>query len=149
MFNAADYLVDRHLREGRGTRTAVVSSTRTLNYQGLALEVHRVAGGLQKLGVRREDRVMLCMVDDVELLTGILATIYLGAIAIPVSTMLSGPELGKLVADAHVRIVCASTEFVAAIAIAPRWPPMSPTWCSTASPKSAASPAPPCTTGTL
>ncbi|GBG40026.1 benzoate--CoA ligase [Mycobacterium montefiorense] len=118
MFNATDYLVDRHLREGRGTRTAVVSSTRTLNYQDLALEVHRVAGGLQKLGVRREDRVMLCMVDDVELLTGILATMYLGAIAIPVSTMLSGPELGKLVADAHVRIVCASTEFAAAIAMA-------------------------------
>ena len=123
MFNAADYLVDRHLREGRGARSAVVGSTRTLSYQGLAEEVHRVAGGLRNLGVRREDRVMLCMADDVELLTGILGTMYLGAIAIPVSTMLSGPELGKLVADSRARIVCASTEFaaeiVAAITMAP------------------------------
>ncbi len=123
MFNAADYLVDRHLREGRGARSAVVGSTRTLSYQDLAEEVHRVAGGLRNLGVRREDRVMLCMADDIELLTGILAAMYLGAVAIPVSTMLSGTELGKLVADSRARIVCASTEFaaeiVAAITMAP------------------------------
>lgn len=117
-FNAADYLVDRHLRAGRGERTAVVSSARTLSYQDLAEEVHRVAGGLRNLGVRREDRVMLCMADDVELLTGILATMYLGAVAVPVSTMLPGPELGKLVADSGARLVCASTEFAAQVAAA-------------------------------
>ncbi|MCV7411455.1 benzoate--CoA ligase [Mycobacterium florentinum] len=118
LFNAAGYLVDRHLRVGRGECTAVVSSTRTLSYQDLAEEVRRVAGGLRNLGVRREDRVILCMADDVELLSGILAAMYLGAVAVPVSTMLSGPELGKLVADSRTRLVCASTEFAVQVAAA-------------------------------
>lgn len=118
LFNAADYLVDRHLREGHGARTAVVASTRTLSYQQLADEVHRVAGGLRRLGVRPENRVMFCMADDVELLTGILGAMYLGAVPVPVSTMLTGPELGELVIDSRTRILCASTEFANAAATA-------------------------------
>lgn len=118
LFNAADYLVDRHLREGNGARTAVIASSRTLNYQQLADEVHRVAGGLRRLGVRPEERVMFCMADDVELLTGILGAMYLGAVPVPVSTMLTGPELGELVIDSRARILCASMEFANAAATA-------------------------------
>ncbi|MBP1823245.1 benzoate-CoA ligase family protein [Mycobacterium sp. OAE908] len=123
VFNAADYLVDRHLREGRGSRTAVITSQVTLTYRDLADTVHRVAGGLQRLGVRAEERVVLCMADDVELLTAILAAMYLGAVPVPVSTMLTGNELGKLLADSRAKVFCASTEFAAeasaAVASAP------------------------------
>jgi len=119
-FNAADYLVDRHIREGHGERKAVISSSRTLTYHDLADAVHRVAGGLQQLGVQPKERVMLCMADDVEQLTVILAAIYLGAIPIPVSTMLTGNELGCLLDDSGAKVLCASTEFAtqAAAAIA-------------------------------
>ncbi|MGQ4615587.1 benzoate-CoA ligase family protein [Nocardia sp. R7R-8] len=123
LFNAAHYLVDRHLENGYGGRTAVVTSQRTLTYAELAQEVHRVAGALRALGLRPEERVMLCMADDVELLTGILGAIYLGAVPVPVSTMLTGTDLGKLLADSRARILCASKEFVttvvAAVALAP------------------------------
>lgn len=111
VFNACDYLVDRHIREGRGDRTAVVTSSRTLTYGDLAEQVHRVAGGLRRLGLRPEQRVVLCMADDIELLTAILAAMYVGAVPAPVSTMLTGAELGKLLADSRARILCASTEF--------------------------------------
>lgn len=118
VFNAADYLVDRHLREGRGSSTAVVTRNRTLTYEQLAQAVHRVAGGLHRLGVRPEQRVMLCMADDVELLTAILGAMHLGAVAVPVSTMLTGGELGTLVADSRAKVLCASTEFAAALCAA-------------------------------
>lgn len=117
-FNAAVYLVDRHLQEGRGSSTAVVTSRRTLTYDDLAEAVHRVAGGLRRLGVRPEERVMLCMADDIELLTGILGTMYLGAVPAPVSTMLTGAELGKLLADSRAKVLCASTEFAPAASAA-------------------------------
>ncbi|MFF6804836.1 benzoate-CoA ligase family protein [Streptomyces sp. NPDC012616] len=111
VFNTADYLVDRHLREGNGARTALVTPTRALTYEELAAEVRRVAAGLRALGVRPEERVLLCMVDDVELFTGILAAFHIGAVAVPASTMLTGPELGKLMADSRCRIVLGSAEF--------------------------------------
>ncbi|HET6502498.1 MAG TPA: benzoate-CoA ligase family protein [Amycolatopsis sp.] len=112
-FNAVDYLLDRHLRAGRGERTAVVGAGRTLTYAELADEVARVAGGLAGIGVRPEERVMLCMVDGVELLTGILGAMHLGAVAVPVSTMLTAAELGKVLADSRARVLCVSDEFTA------------------------------------
>jgi benzoate-CoA ligase family protein len=123
ILNAADYLVDRHIREGRGDHTAVVTAARTLTYAELAAEVRRVAAGLADLGVRPEERVLFCMADDVELLSGLLAAMYLGAVPVPVSTMLTGGELGKVLADSRARILCVSTEFAetgaAAVSSAP------------------------------
>jgi benzoate-CoA ligase family protein len=113
-FNAADHLVDRHLREGRGDRVAVVCADRTLTYTDLAEETRRVAAGLRALGVRPEERVMLCMADGVELLTGILAAMRLGAVPVPVSTMVTGTELGMVLADSRARLLCVSTEFASA-----------------------------------
>ncbi|MPY78439.1 MAG: benzoate-CoA ligase family protein [Actinophytocola sp.] len=110
-FNATDYLVYRHLREGNGANTAVVSPSKTLSYADLAGEIRRVAAGLRRIGVRPEERVLLCMPDDVELFTGILAAMYLGAVGVPCSTMLTGPELGTLVADSRARVVLGGGEF--------------------------------------
>ncbi|MGH3520133.1 MAG: benzoate-CoA ligase family protein [Haloechinothrix sp.] len=110
-FNATDYLVDRQVTEGHGDRTAVVSPSRTLSYAELAAEVRRVGAGLRELGVRPEERVLMCMADDIELFTAILAAMHLGVIAVPSSTMLTGPELGTLVADSRARVVLGSDAF--------------------------------------
>ncbi len=114
IFNAADFLVDRHVRDGNGARIAVACAGRTLSYAELAGEVHRVAAGFRSLGVRPEERVVFCMADGVELLSGILATMHLGAVPVPVSTMVTGDELATMVVDARTRILCVSTEFAAA-----------------------------------
>src|SRR5947208_4639780 len=106
-FNAAAYL----LSKGREDAVAVVSPRRSLTYAGLAAEARRVAAGLSQLGVRPEERVMFCMVDDVELLTGILGAMLAGAVAVPVSTMVTGLELGKVLADSRARVLCVSGEF--------------------------------------
>ena len=55
--------------------------------------------------------MLLCMTDDVELATGILAAMYLGAVAVPCSTMLTGGELGKLVVDSRARVLLGSHQF--------------------------------------
>ncbi|WP_255945723.1 benzoate-CoA ligase family protein [Streptomyces odontomachi] len=123
VLNATDYLLDRHLRAGHGARTALVTPERTLTYGQLADQVHRVAAGLRALGVRPEERVVFCMTDDVELVAGILAALRIGAVATPVSTMLTGPELGTLVADARCRVVLASQEFAAPVRAAVRTAP--------------------------
>lgn len=109
-FNAVEYLVDRNLAD-RIEQCAVISTSRTLRYGELAAEVRRVATGLRELGVRPEERVLMCMGDDVELFTAILGTMYLGAVAVPCSTMLTGTELGTLVRDSRARVVVATNEF--------------------------------------
>ncbi|MEJ2861786.1 benzoate-CoA ligase family protein [Actinomycetospora flava] len=110
-FNAADYLVGRRLAAGDGDREAVRAPSRSLTYAELDAEIGRVAAGLAALGVQPEQRVVLCMVDEVELFAGILATMRLGAIAVPVSTMLRGQELAVLVADSRSRLLLCSETF--------------------------------------
>ena len=107
VFNAAEYL----LAGGNPARVAVRHPRGELSYGQLGAEVRRVAAGLRGLGVRPEERVLCCMADDVELFTAILAAMYLGAVAVPCSTMLTATELGKLVADSRARVVLGSAEF--------------------------------------
>ncbi|WP_405868506.1 benzoate-CoA ligase family protein [Streptomyces sp. NBC_00005] len=123
VFNAADWLVDRQVREGNGGRTAVVTPTRSLTYEELSGEVRRAAAGLRALGVRPEERVLFCMADDVGLFAGILAAFRIGAVAVPASTMLTGPELGRLVADCRSRVVLGSAEFAPVVRAAVREAP--------------------------
>jgi benzoate-CoA ligase len=118
LFNAAQYLTERHVHAGDGPRIAVRHPGGIVSYADLVERVHRVAGGLAGIGVRPEERVVLCMADDVELFTAILATMYLGAVAVPCSTMLTGPELGVLVADSRARVLIGSHQFAEAVHIA-------------------------------
>lgn len=117
-FNATDWLLHRHVRDGNGDRTAVVCGERTLTYEELSDETRRVAAGFRALGVRPEERVMLCMADSVELLTGILGAMHMGAVPVPVSTMVTGTELASVLTDSRARLLCVSTEFADAARVA-------------------------------
>jgi benzoate-CoA ligase family protein len=113
-FNASGYLVDRHVEAGDGEREAVRAPGEVLSYGRLADRVGQVAAALRGAGVRPEERVVLLMPDSPELLAGILGTMRMGAVAVPVSTMLTGPELTTLVTDARARVLVASRIFAAA-----------------------------------
>ena len=49
--NAADYFIERHLREGRGERLAFADPWRSLTYSGLSGASARFAAGLQAAGI--------------------------------------------------------------------------------------------------
>ncbi|MGZ4426411.1 MAG: benzoate-CoA ligase family protein [Nocardioidaceae bacterium] len=113
-FNAADYLVRRHVTEGRGDRTAVCAPE-TLTYAELDRRVGDVAAAYRRLGLRRDDRVLMVMSDDVPMLTAILGAFRTGVVAVPVSTMFNGRELGTLLADSGARAAVVTHEYVDAV----------------------------------
>ena len=65
-FNAAHYLVDRHVEEGRGDRPAILFEDESHTYDQLRRQVNRVGHMLKGLGVEMETRVMLLMGDSPE-----------------------------------------------------------------------------------
>jgi benzoate-CoA ligase family protein len=113
-FNACIYLVDRHVEGGLGERVAVTGPADTLTYAELLGLIQGIAAGLRDLGVRPEERVVMVMTDGPQLLAAILAAMRIGAVAVPVNTMLTGHELGELLRDTRARIAFVSGEFAAA-----------------------------------
>jgi benzoate-CoA ligase len=111
LFNAADYLVHRRIADGAGDRVALVHPGGELRYRELSEVVHAVAGGLSGLGVRAEERVLFFASDTPELAIGILAAMHLGAVAVPVSTMLTSADLAGMLRDSRARVLVVSAEF--------------------------------------
>jgi len=112
-FNAAAWLVDRQVEQGRGDHVAVRSAVGvSRTYADLADDVAALSAGLRGLGLRRDDRVVFVTADDLGMFTGILACFRAGVVAVPVSTMLGGRELGEIVADSGAQVVVVSVDFV-------------------------------------
>ena len=71
------------------------------------------AAALIASGVRPEERLLLCMGDTPELLTAFLAGLRIGAVPVPVSTMLKPKDIAVLARDSRARMLVVSEEFAA------------------------------------
>ena len=103
-YNAAAWLVDRHVEAGDGHRPAVVGGAERWSYDDLLAQVWRVQNALAALGVRRTERVALVADDTPATLAWILGALRSGVVPVPLSTMATAADLGVLVADG----VCAA-----------------------------------------
>ncbi|MGI8750889.1 MAG: benzoate-CoA ligase family protein [Acidimicrobiales bacterium] len=115
-FNAASWLVERHLDEGRGTTTAIINDAGTRTYEQLAGDVWAAGNGLAAAGVRPGERVMLVMNDEPALPALFLGAMRIGAVAIPVSTMLTAGDLAVIAADAEVAALVVSDAYAGQVA---------------------------------
>lgn len=110
-FNASIYLLDRQVAAGRGDHPAVTGPAGTLTYAELAQQVAELASGFAAIGVRPEERVVLVAADRPETVIAFLALLRMGAVAVPVSTMYTGPELAELLVDSRARVVVTTPEY--------------------------------------
>ncbi|MGV1010158.1 MAG: AMP-binding protein, partial [Dermatophilaceae bacterium] len=116
VFNAQEWLVDRHVGEGLGDHPAVVGSRENLTYRELSERCARVAAGLRTLHLHRDDRIVIVMNDDVPMITSILGVFRAGFVAIPVSTMLGVKDIREIVKDSAADALIVSAEFAATVA---------------------------------
>ncbi len=88
--------------------TAVARGNSCFSYKELDREVHRVAGGLWKLGVRKGDVVMSALPNIEQSVALLYATSLIGAIFAPVHPLLSEREFGKEVEIQKPKVLCIS-----------------------------------------
>ena len=110
-YNAAAWLVDRHVDAGDGHRTAVVGGGERWSYDGLLAEVWQVQNALAALGVHRSERVALVMDDTPATVAWLLGALRSGVVPVPLSTMATGADLGGLVADGVAAAVVVSAGY--------------------------------------
>jgi len=114
--NAADWFVDRHLREERGDRRAFTDPRRSLSYRELRDESARFAAGLAAAGVVRERRIALILLDTVEFPVAFWGALRAGVVPIPVNTLLPAELAAYILADSRVELAVISAPLLPALA---------------------------------
>src|SRR5487761_937708 len=114
LFNACEYLLDRRLAAGDGPRVALTGPAGDLTYAELHDRVRRTAAGLRAAGVRPEQRVLMVMPDSPHFVVVYLAAMRVGAVPVPVSTMLRADGIAELLRDSRARFLAVTHEFAAA-----------------------------------
>jgi 4-hydroxybenzoate-CoA ligase len=104
-YNAVTWLLDRNVDEGRGDKLAFTDTVSELNYRELQRQTCRVANMLRRLGVRREERVAMIMLDTVDFPSVFLGAIRAGIVPVPLNTLLTADQYAYVLADCRARVL--------------------------------------------
>jgi 4-hydroxybenzoate-CoA ligase len=114
-YNACADLLDRNMEEGRGDKLVFIDPERKLTYGELQAATRRFARLLRTLGVRREERIALAMLDSVELPIAFLGAIRAGVAPVPLNTLLAAEQYAYMLADSRARALCVSAALLPAL----------------------------------
>ena len=114
--NAAAVFVDTHVAAGRGEKTAILCGDRTVTYRDLYEGVNRFGNALKGLGIRMEDRVGLLVPDTPEFPFTFFGAMKIGAVAIPMNTLLMPADYEYLLNDSRARVLVVHSSLVDRIA---------------------------------
>src|SRR6476469_3480141 len=107
-YNAVTWLLDRNVEEGRGAKLAFTDTVSELSYGDLRKQSCRVANMLRRLGVRREERVAMIMLDTVDFPAVFLGAIRAGIVPVPLNTLLTSDQYAYVLADSRARVLFVS-----------------------------------------
>jgi benzoate-CoA ligase len=107
-YNFAADILDRNLKAGRAGRPAFIDHRGTWTYGQLADRVARFAAALRTLGVRREERVLICLLDTIDWPTAFLGCLKAGVVAVPVNTLMTEDDYRFMLADSRARVLVVS-----------------------------------------
>ena len=107
-YNAVTWLLDRNVDEGRADKLAFTDTVPELSYGELQKQTRRLANMLRRLGVRREERVAMIMIDTVDFPVVFLGAIRAGIVPVPLNTLLTADQYAYVLADCRAKVLFVS-----------------------------------------
>jgi len=112
-FNVAQHLLA--VNAGRAERPAYIDEQGALTYGGLDERVRRLAAGLRALGIKREERVLLLMLDTVDWPVAFLGAMYAGVVPVAVNTLLTADDYAYMLEHSRAQAVLVSGALLPAL----------------------------------
>ena len=109
-YNFAADILKRNLDAGRARKIAFIDHRGSYGYGELAERVQRFAHALGALGIRREERILICLTDTIDWPTAFLGAIKAGVVAVPVNTLLTEDDYAFMLGDSRARLLVVSDE---------------------------------------
>ena len=107
-FNFAEHLFA--LNRGRAERTAYIDDRGTLGYGQLEDRARRLAAALKAAGIRREERVLLLMLDGNDWPVSFLGCLYAGIVPVAVNTLLTPDDYAYMLDHSRAQAVLVSVQ---------------------------------------
>ncbi len=105
-FNFAAHLIA--CNAGRGTKTAYIDDQQSLTFGELAQRIERMAAALRALGLRREERVLVCLHYTVDFPVAFLGALHPGVIPVAVNTLLTVDDYAYMLEHSRARAIFVS-----------------------------------------
>src|SRR5947209_14392797 len=114
--NAAHWFVDRHAEEGRDDRLAIIHEGRHLTYGDVHAGANRLGNALRRLGVHREQRVVLLLHDSPQFVWSFWGALKIGAVPVPTNTLLKPRDYEYILRDSRAEVAIVSEPLAPALA---------------------------------
>ncbi|MBV9119291.1 MAG: benzoate-CoA ligase family protein [Chloroflexi bacterium] len=115
--NIAAALADGNVIADRGNSVAIICGDRQVTYSELVELSSRVGSGLSRLGIQPEQRVLMALPDSVEFVAAYLGIMRLGAVAVPLNTLLTSDDYGYILADSRAAAIIGDAATLAQVAV--------------------------------
>jgi benzoate-CoA ligase family protein len=107
-YNFAADILQRNIAAGRANKPAFIDPSGSWTYGQLADRVDRFGALLLSLGLRREERILICLLDTIDWPTAFLGAIKVGVVAVPVNTLMTEDDYRFMLADSRARLLVVS-----------------------------------------
>jgi benzoate-CoA ligase family protein len=107
-YNFAADVLQRNLDAGRANKPAYIDARGVTTYGQLAERVARFAAALRGLGIKREQRVLMAMLDTTDWPVAFLGCLKAGIVAVPVNTLLTEDDYRFMLADSRAKCLVVS-----------------------------------------
>jgi benzoate-CoA ligase len=107
-YNFAADILARNLAAGRADKPAFIDARGALTYGQLAERADRFGQVLRSLGIRREERILLCLADTADWPVAFLGALKAGVVAVPVNTLLTEEDYRLILADSRAKLLVVS-----------------------------------------
>ena len=105
-FNFAQHLIASNAH--RAGKTALIDDVGALTYGELTEQIRRFAGGLQAMGIKREERVLLLMQDSSDWIVAFLGSLYAGVVPVAVNTLLTAEDYAFMLSNSRAQAALVS-----------------------------------------
>ena len=109
-YNFAAAILMHNLDAGRGEKVAYIDPRGSWTYRELAARVDGFARALQSLDIRREERILIGLLDSIDWPTAFLGAIKAGVVPVPVNTLLTEDDYRFMLEDSRARLLVVSEE---------------------------------------
>jgi len=109
-YNFAAAILMHNLDAGRGEKVAYIDPRGSWTYRDLVARVDSFGRALRALDIRREERILIGLLDSIDWPTAFLGAIKAGVIPVPVNTLLTEDDYRFMLEESRARLLVVSEE---------------------------------------